>query len=526
MKLMNNNKIQEKYSTGTRIYQVRLYSDIDVMIAEDDSVRLLDEVLEGLDYTELHRAYSARGRKPKTTPMSMFKVIVYGMSEGIFSKREIAKKCLRDVNYMWLLGDEAAPEHDALTWFCSHQLGEAAEGLFYQLVKKLKECGENKYEHLFVDGTKEEANANKYSFVWKKSVNKHEARLNEKLRVLGDELAKRYGMKQGLGSAEAYERLLNLVTKPFVHGRGKRKTQLQRDIEQLRDMLLRKERYEGYNETFGSRNSFSKTDKDATFMHMKDDHMRNAQLKPGYNVQLAVEGEYITGVDVSSERSDQLAMIPLLERMESKLGAKYTDVTLDAGYESEENYTWFEKQGRDCYIKPQNYEKSKTRKFKSNMHLRENMAYDAEKDEYTCPNQKKLRAVYTGKRKSKSGFEQEITYYECESCDGCPLKKQCTRAKGNRKMSLSKEFIRQREESKQRITSQKGILLRMNRSIQSEGAFGIIKQDMGFRRFLTRGKKNVFCEMLLVAIAFNINKWHNKIVGNRTGSQLFEKLIA
>jgi hypothetical protein len=160
------------------------------------------------------------------------------------------------------------------------------------------------------------------------------------------------------------------------------------------------------------------------------------------------------------------------------------------------------------------------------MHLRENMAYDAEKDEYTCPNQKKLRAVYTGKRKSKSGFESEITYYECENCEGCPLKKQCTRAKGNRKMSLSKEFLRQREESRKRITSPMGILLRTNRSIQSEGVFGIIKQDMGFRRFLTRGKKNVLCEMILMAIGFNINKWHSKIMNNRTGSQLFEKLTA
>lgn len=261
-------------------------------------------------------------------------------------------------------------------------------------------------------------------------------------------------------------------------------------------------------------------------MHMKDDHMRNAQLKPGYNVQLAVEGEYIVGVDISSERSDQLTMIPLLERMESKLGTAYGDVTLDAGYESEENYTWFEKQGRVCYIKPQNYERSKTKKFKSNMHLRENMPYDPVQDAYTCPGGQKLRAVYEGKRKSKSGFESEVTYYECESCEGCSLKKGCTRAKGNRKMSLSKTFLRQREESLQRITSATGILLRMNRSIQSEGAFGIIKQDMGFRRFLTRGKTKVFTETLLLAIGFNINKWHNKIMAGRSGSQLFEKLIA
>jgi len=243
-------------------------------------------------------------------------------------------------------------------------------------------------------------------------------------------------------------------------------------------------------------------------------------------VQLAVEGEYIVGVDISSERSDQLALKPLLNRMEEKMGVKYADVTGDAGYESEENYTYFEDKEQTCYIKPQNYERSKTRKFKNDMKLRENMVYDSSKDEYTCQNGKKLRAVYVGKRKSTSGFEAEITYYECEDCTDCPHKKSCTRAKGNRKMQLSKVFLRQREESRKRITSELGTLLRINRSIQAEGAFGVIKQDYGFRQFLLRGKKKVHTETLLIAMGYNINKLHNKIQKKRTRQQLFEKLTA
>lgn len=523
---MRNKYLQSNNNRSCRPYQVKLYSDMDIMIAEDDPVRLLEEVMEGMDYKELRRAYSPRGKKPKTSPETMFKVIVYGMTEGIYSKRQIAKKCLRDVNYMWLLNEEPAPTHDALTWFCSHQLAGVVESLFYQLVGALHDAGEIRYEHLFVDGTKMEANANKYSFVWKKSVNKHQARLEEKLERFVKELLRRYGIRKESTVSEIYAYLETQRTTPFVYGRGKRKTQLQRDMEQLSEMLGRMDKYQRYNETFKGRNSFSKTDPDATFMHMKDDHMRNAQLKPGYNVQLAVEGEYITGIDISTERSDQLTLIGLMERMEGQLGTQYMDVTLDAGYESEENYTWFEEQKRICYIKPQNYERSKTRKFKSNMALRENMPYDAGLDEYTCPANKKLRAVYEGKRQSKSGFESTVTYYECESCEGCALKKNCTRAKGNRKMRVSKTFLRQRMQSLERITSPMGVLLRINRSIQSEGAFGVIKQDMGFRRFLTRGKKNVFTEMLLMAMGFNINKWHNKLMRNRSGSLLFEKLIA
>lgn len=522
---MKTKNIPVNYTTGRRELQVKMDGfEAEKIIPANDSVRLLDEISEELDYSNLFRAYSHIGRRPATNPITLFKILTYGGMDGKHSSRELERACNRDINYMWLLGDEKAPNHSEIARFRSKRLSECCEDLFYQLVKKLHERGEIKFEHLFVDGTKIEANANKYSFVWKKSTNKYQERLEKKIETLLSELCERYGVS---GSAnEIYTILLLRKTEPFVYGRGKRKSQIQRDIEQLSEYISRQKKYEQYQQTFKGRNSFSKTDPDATFMHMKEDHMLNAQLKPGYNVQLAVEGEYITGVDISSERSDQLTLIPLIERMDEKIGQAYTDVTADAGYESEENYTYFEKKEQTCYIKPQNYERSKTRKFKNNMSLRENMQYDAEKDEYTCQYGKKLRAVYTRTRKSKSGFVSEITCYECESCEGCPHKKSCTRAKGNRKMQLSKEFLRQREESLKNITSEKGVLLRMNRSIQAEGAFGVIKQDYGFRQFLLRGNKKARTEILLMAMSYNINKLHHKIQANRTGSQLFEKLIA
>jgi transposase len=523
--IMKNQINQVNYRTQTKIVQLKIDGyEAEKIIPANDSVRLLDEISEELDYRSLFRAYSHIGRKPATNPITLFKILVYGSMDGKHTSRELERACNRDVNYMWLLGDEKAPNHSEIARFRSIRLSECCEELFYQLVKKLHERGEIKYEHLFVDGTKIEANANKYSFVWKKSTNKYQQRLEQKLESLLCELHNRYGI---FGAAKDIQKaLLSRKTEPFVHGRGKRKSQLQRDVEALSEYISRQEKYEKYQKTFRGRNSFSKTDPDATFMHMKEDHMRNAQLKPGYNVQLAVEGEYITGLDVSSERSDQLTLIPLLDKMDENLGQEYKDVTADAGYESEENYTYFEKKSQTCYIKPQNYERSKTRKFKNNMALRENMPYDTEKDEYTCQNGKKLKSVYAGIRKSKSGFESEITYYECESCEDCPHKKNCTRAKGNRKMQLSKEFLRQREQSLKNITSEKGILLRMNRSIQAEGAFGVIKQDYGFRQFLLRGNKKVKTEMYLMAMSYNINKFHNKIQANRTGMQLFEKLTA
>lgn len=526
---MNNTITKVNYTIDCRNFQVKFDNfEAEKIIPANDSVRLLNEKLEELDYTSLMRAYSHTGRRTATNPKTLFKIVIYGSMETVYSSRNLECACRRDINFMWLLGDEKAPNHSEIARFRSKRLPFAAEDLFNQLVRKLGDMGEIKYEHLFIDGTKIEANANKYSFVWKKATEKYKARLEQSIQKSKEEIEKKYGIF--FDEDETREKIYNFLLKlaeaekvEFVHGKGKKKSELQREIEQFEGYISRIKKYNGYDETFKDRNSFSKTDPDATFMRMKDDHMRNAQLKPGYNLQIGVEAEYITGIDISSERNDQHTLIPFLEKAEKNIGRQYQDATMDAGYESEENYTYFEKKGQICYIKPQNYERSKTKKYKSNMSLHENMEYDAEKDEYTCQNGKKLPAVHMGKRKSKSGFESEITYYECESCEGCQYKKSCTKAKGNRTLQISKKFIEQRAQSLKNITTDIGIKLRTNRSIQVEGAFGVIKEDYGFRQFLLRGNTKVRVEVFLVVFAYDINKLHNKIQQNRTGSFLFEK---
>ena len=182
-----------------------------------------------------------------------------------------------------------------------------------------------------------------------------------------------------------------------------------------------------------------------------------------------------------------------------------------AGYESEENYKALASRNQAAYIKPANYEKSKKRKYKTNAYLRENMPYDPELDIYTCPQGSVFSNIYTTKRKSTSGFESTVTVYECHGCQVCPQKKLCTRSKNNRRIQVSKDFIALRKESLARITSENGKILRLNRSIQSEGAFGVLKQDYGFKRFFRRGATNVFTEATIFAIAYNINKLHGKM---------------
>jgi len=527
--MQNLNLYQENYSKFPRTYQLKMDLGDENLIPENDSVRLLNNICDNLDYTKLMSTYSKRGRQQTTNPVTLFKIIVYGNTDGKYSSRDLETACKRDINYKWLLNGEAAPNHNEIARFRSGRLVYVMEDLFSQLTLELEKLGEIKFKHLFIDGTKIEANANRYTFVWKKSTGKYSLRLEKNIEKLIEAVNIKY-CKFYTKETELNEILQFLTSKKkagFVYGRGKKKSELRCEIETLNGYIAKREKYTKYNQTFCGRNSFSKTDNDATFMRVKDDHMRNGQLKPGYNVTLGVEGEYIAGVNVSAERSDQLTMKPLLERMHQNYDKRHETVTMDAGFESEENYTYFEDKP-DCiaYIKPQNYERSKTKEYKNNMSLRENMPYDKDNDEYTCQNGKKLKAVYVGKRKSDNGFESEVTYYECESCECCQFKKQCTKAKCNKKLQVSKKFILQREQSLNNITSELGIQLRINRSIQAEGAFGVLKQDYGFRQFLLRGNKKVFTEMLLRAFGYNINKLHNKIQQKRTGSQLFEKLSA
>ena len=257
-------------------------------------------------------------------------------------------------------------------------------------------------------------------------------------------------------------------------------------------------------------------------MHMKDDHMHNAQLKPGYNVQIAVDSEYIVATDIFQDRNDVWTLVPFLKRMEKNLGFRYPSITADSGYESEEGYTYLQEQKQKPYIKPQTYEKWKKRSFKQDISKRENMGYDETADIYTCHAGKKLRPIFLKKQKSKSGYESEVTVYECEDCTGCPYKEKCTKAKENKRLYISKRFLEKRQEFYENILSEKGIQYRMNHSIQVEGAFGVLKNDYEFQRFLLRGKTKVKLEILLLSMGYNLNKLHTKIQNDRMGSHLFQ----
>ena len=235
---------------------------------------------------------------------------------------------------------------------------------------------------------------------------------------------------------------------------------------------------------------------------MKEDYMNNGQLKPGYNVQIAVESEYIVGVGLFHNPTDTTTLIPFMERIQNQSKRKIENLVADAGYASEENFDYLES------------------------HRPEHLAYDKEKDEYTCPNGRKLRYTYISRYTTDNGYETNRKVYECESCENCPYRENCHTSKFNRRIRVSHKLNEQNRKATKLITTDEGILLRMNRSIQVEGAFGVIKQDFRFRRFLTRGKAKTETQLFLLAFAFNIEKLWNRTNSNRLGQALFQKQVA
>ena len=531
-------KLQKDYTSSCLYYQIKLPLDIEKNIPSDDPVRLLSAFVEGMELLDLYNTYG-KIKKDQVSPRQLLKIVIYAGMNRIYSSRDIEKSCRRDINFMYLLEGKPSPDHATIARFISLHLSQCSSNILAEVSNILYELGEISGRHIFIDGTKIESAANRYTFVWKKAVTKNQTKLFAKITELIAECEEMYGLKLVYQDSISFHSLKRIRKKLyaikesegiiFVHGIGRRKSAIQKSIELLEMYIGKLKEYIHKLYACGERNSYSKTDPDATFMRMKEDHMLNGQLKPAYNLQHGVDSEYITWLTINPNPTDTKTLIPFLKDMEQNLGFKYTEIVADAGYECEENYLFIEANGQTAFIKPNNYEISKKRRFKTDIGKMENMDYDKENDFYICKNNRKLTAQYEKKEKTATGYRRTKTVYKCSDCSGCPYKMDCIKGNNckismeqrNKTLYVSKTMKQKRAEDLERITSPYGIQLRVNRSIQAEGSFASVKQDMEFRRYMYRGKENVTAQSVILAIAHNINKLHNKIQSEKTGQHLF-----
>jgi transposase len=250
---VKNQVLQQNINRNGIEMQVVMPLDLGMRIEAEESVRTLVEVTERMDYRKLTQTYQRQPRRGEATAKQMFQIVILGFMLGQNSTRKIESSCRNDIRFMYLLSGVRAPEHSRIARFIKkHLQGEIAEELFYQLVLLLEEKGEIEFSHLFADGTKIEANANRYSFVWAKSTHKYDARVDEKLTLLMDRLAREYAIitEEAADCLSMMHEIKESRGIHFVYGRGKRKSQLQRDIEELEALLARKKKYASYKKIF------------------------------------------------------------------------------------------------------------------------------------------------------------------------------------------------------------------------------------------------------------------------------------
>ena len=520
--MLLNTTTSNNYTTR----QLKLPLEIQKLIDISDPVYTFCEVV---DHIDLSRYFVEKGYKkgrPRCDEQRLLKVILFAfMEHGICSLRKIEKLCRNDIRYMYLLDGMKAPSFATFGNIIRNKLTDSIEQIFLDVNTYIFEKDRVDLEHAYIDGSKIEANANRYTWVWKKSCTKNREKVFDRISLLidamnlevlgysGVKLEKReeYAIDYVSELLEMYKRGTNLDESTFVSGRGHRKSIQQKQYQELQGYLERLKTYARHIEICGEdRNSYSKTDHDATFMRLKRDYMGNDQLLPAYNLQAAVCDEYIAAVDVKPYASDMECFVPLMEKFHKTYGHYPKYPVADAGYGSYNNYLYCNEHGMEKYMKFTMFKKETTdKKYHENPYRSGNFEQD-EAGNLICPNGRKFifkcnRPVY----KNKYGRTEEI--YECESCEGCPHKSECCpKASGNRTIRMNQELTSIHEEVISNLESIHGALLRMNRSIQAEGTFGILKWDKSYKRLFRRGEKNVILELTLISCGFNLYKYHNK----------------
>jgi transposase len=497
--------------------QLCLPMDLEDDIPENHLVRVVNAAVNRLSDKIFASAYPGGGRD-SYHPKMLTKVIVYAYTQQIYSSRQIAKAVRENIMFMWIAGRQR-PDFRTINRFRSERMKELLEKVFTAVLQFLIEENYVKLEHYFMDGTKIEANANRYTFVWGKAVVKQKMKLQEKVKTLFatiEEAQKEEDRAHAghdlseLGEAtkitsEKLERAVKSLEEKLEE-KPKDKL-LKKTVKQLRrDLLPRLQKYEAHQEILGDRNSFSKTDQDATFMRMKEDHMRNGQLKAGYNVQIGTENQFIVGYSLHQRPTDTRCLKPHLEKVKSALGKLPGTIIADAGYGGEENYAYLENEDREALVKYSTYHKEKSKTWQKDISKIDNWRYNDTEDTWTCAAGQKLVFRYESKENTESGFEIRYRHYRSENCQGCPLKPSCTKASGNREVKVSMRYMRFKEQMREKLRSDEGYALSVRRMVEPESVFGQMKNNRGFRRFLLRGLPKVSLEVGWLSLAHNMLK--------------------
>ncbi|MDM7920481.1 MAG: IS1182 family transposase [Methanosarcina sp.] len=496
---------------------------LEELVPKNHVVRIVNKAIDQMNIHSIVKTYKGGGTS-SYHPKMMLKVLIYAYTQRVYSSRQIAKALRENIHFMWLSGNNR-PDFRTINRFRAEQLQGTIIEVFTLVVGLLSDHGLIKLENYFLDGTKIEADANKYSFIWKKSTERYKSRLQKQIvellaridtindeenRQYGDRDLEELGEENPIHSEEIEAKIdeLNKILAGIPDDSDKKK-----DLKELEESFLpRLKKYEKQESICGARNSYSKTDHDATFMRMKEDHMKNGQLKAGYNVQIGTENQFIIGYSIHQKPTDTTTFIPHLEMLKKQLGKLPDNVIADAGYGSEENYEYLKAEKVGNFVKYNYFHFEQKRAFKNNPYRAENFPYNPDTDEFTCPAGKAVRFTGMQTKKSETGFVQQYRIYTADNCKWCRRRKECHRSKYNRTIKINENLNTFKERVRENLLSTRGKALRSLRPVETESVFGQIKHNRMFKRFRLRGLNKVNIEWGLVSIAHNFLKMSSSVI--------------
>ena len=495
--------------SDNRKQNLLLPPSLDELVPENHMVRVVDAVIDRLDISDILSTYRGGGNSA-FNPKMMLKVLVFAYLSNVYSSRRIEELLKRDIYFMWLAGMKR-PDFRTINYYRGKRLKEGFDTVFTQVVRLLHEEGFVSLKVQYIDGTKIESVANKYTFVWRGSVEKYDARLKAKTEALLRQIEQNHAIEnqenpvpEELTAEEVTKRVERIKEKVDADNLGKEERKALKQIET--DSVPRMNRYREQLETMGSRNSYSKTDPDATFMRMKEDAMLNGQLKPGYNVQISTENQFITNFGIYQRPTDTLTMISYLESFKARYGMQSEEIVADSGYGSEENYEYMFSNGMTPYVKYNMFHVEQRRGYRNNPFRVSNLFYNPDDDFYVCPMGQKLKFIRQEKRYTASGYQQTVSVYRACRCEGCPLRGQCHKSKRDRQIEVNHTLDDYKARARELLTSEQGIKHRSNRPIEPEAVFGQIKECGRFRRLRLKGLTGAKIDFGLKALAHNLRK--------------------
>jgi transposase len=480
------------------------------MIAANHPVRVVSEVIDRIDIDIILKKYKAVGTS-SYHPRMLLKVLVYGYLNNVYSSRRMEACVKENIYFMWLSGMNQ-PDHHTINRFRSERLRHILKEVFAQIVMLLVDSGHVSLKEIYTDGSKIESVANRYSFVWGKAIKTSRERIKEQLKELWAYTQKIAAQEKQDNTPPDFDKVDSENVKATIEkiDAALKDKEVSKEVKQKLSYAKKQwpdklNQYAKQEKILAGRNSYSKKDTGATFMRMKEDYMKNGQLKPGYNVQISTHNQYVVNYSLHPNAADTKTLIPHLEQHKALYKNLPDAVVADAGYGSEENYQYLNKKGIEAYIKPTDFDRKQKRNWQPNPFASEYLEYNASTDGYSCPAGKPMKRIGQQKQKER-GFIKTYTYYKAKGCSNCPLKEACHKQKGNRIIKVNHKGRQLKQQAEQRLKTAEGIYYRKKRPADVEPVFGNIKYNKNFKRFLLKGIDKTEIEWGLLCIAHNLKK--------------------